>query len=179
MHSSSHKVVCRYTLVCFNTQPLNTQRKPYGPALHGKEEKVLSGSEIRCSTSLSKTEVSLRSPCMNVLLIVLCHTRPTYTPGPMDDLATPIFLLQSPLQRRAVQPWQQRLDPYAEPMPQQRPACFCRVTALSAHRMDRYNSAARLNQACCDGAAATRSRCQQRSPHVPPVKAAAQTPANQ
>ena len=116
---------------------------------------------------------------MNVLLIVLCHTRPTYTPGPMDDLATPIFLLQSPLQRRAVQPWQQRLDPYAEPMPQQRPACFCRVTALSAHRMDRYNSAARLNQACCDGAAATRSRCQQRSPHVPPVKAAAQTPANQ
>ena len=101
---------------------------------------------------------------MNVLLIVLCHTRPTYTPGHMDDLATPIFLLQSPLQRRAVQPWQQRLDPYAEPMPQQRPACFCRVTALSAHRMDRYNSAAHLNQACCDVAAASRSRCQQRSP---------------
>ena len=66
----------------------------------------------------------------------------------MDDLATPIFLLQSPLQRRAVQPWQQRLDPYAEHLSQQRPACFCRATALSAHRMDRCNSAAHLNQAC-------------------------------
>ena len=97
----------------------------------------------------------------------------------MDDLATPIFLLQSPLQRRAVQPWQQRLDPYAEHMSQQRPACFCRATALSAHRMDRCNRAAHLNQACCDAAAATRSRCHQRAPHMLPLKCATWTTGNQ
>ena len=33
VHSSSHKVVCRYTLVSLNTQSLNTQCQPYDPAL--------------------------------------------------------------------------------------------------------------------------------------------------